>query len=97
MPEGDVVGAGGGELFGMNQPGADQPIWISLLIDIVTVGCGELPARCARARVGQRRHVGVIDMGVTPDFQLKLVKYGRILDVQPQDTDIGNQPEPARR
>ena len=90
VAEGDVVGAGGEQLFAVNQPGADQPIGIAHFIDVVAVRGGELPARRARPRIGQRRHVGIVEMGVAPDLQLEFGKQHGLVDIQAENADVGN-------
>src|SRR6185295_2735444 len=89
MAEGDVVGVDGEQLFTMDQPGADHAIGITLFINIVAMGGGKLPAGALWLGIGEWRHVGVIDMGMAPNLQLKFGEEYGLAAVQAENIDIG--------
>ena len=54
------------------------------------MGCGQLPTSSAWSWIGERRHVGVVEVGVAPDLQLELGKSHCRPGVQAKDVDVGN-------
>src|ERR1043165_8525993 len=93
MAERQVIGFDRRKLFRMNQPGANQPVWVASSIDVMPMSRCKLPTGGSRFGIGEGRHVGVIKMRAAPDLELELLEDHSVADVQTKNAHVGNAAE----
>jgi hypothetical protein len=95
VTERQIIGPGGSDFFIAEDPGRAQRIGPGLRRLVMPVRHRHLPARRARPRSAQGRHIEVIPMRMPPDFEIIRREGHRLVVCDAEDVDIPDAVEPA--